>query len=70
MPRQGKVDLRLVVKTKVRGRADLAGWTQHHNHGRLTRNQDDSVAVLALLVMAVWHQPMGVLAASHYDSLG
>ena len=49
--------------------ANLAGSTQHHNHGRLTRNQDESADALALPVTAVLHQPIRAPAASHYDLL-
>jgi len=53
------------VMEKCGEHEDLAEWTRHHNHGRLTHVQDDAVDVLALLAMAVWHQPMRAPAASH-----
>jgi len=40
---------------------DLAEWNRHHNHDRLTHVQDDAEDVVALLAMAVWHQPTRAL---------
>ncbi len=54
-------------RRNVAGTQDLPGLPPRHNHGRLTRNQDDGVDVRALPVRVVWRQPARVLAASRYD---
>lgn len=43
--------------------------TQRHNHGHLTRNQDDGAVVRALPTKRGWHQPVRGLAARRYDWL-
>ena len=57
------------TKAGYRGRADLGGLPPRHNHGRLTRNPDDTVDARALPAMVGWHQRARALAANRYDWL-
>jgi hypothetical protein len=40
------------AKAQSGGHADLAGLTQHHNHGRLVRSQDDGVTMGRVMNMS------------------
>jgi hypothetical protein len=40
------------AKAQSGGRTDLAGLTQHHNHGRLVRSQDDGVTMGRVMNMS------------------
>ncbi len=55
------------ARARCGGHGDLAGLTPRHNHGRLTRSQDDSAVALARPARMGWHQPVRGLAANRYD---